>query len=131
MARIFKCKGIPYYITGCPTKQVAAVVAIKNRWGVTPGDLIRKSNGIYIRRHKYLSAIVDASTVCMFTELTDKNGTPIYEEDIVIYRDNNTERRGSINWDSKAAAFCFGQDFLVHYPSENMVVVGNKFDKEK
>lgn len=37
MARIFKCKGIPYYITGCPTKQVAA---IKNRWGVTPGDLI-------------------------------------------------------------------------------------------
>lgn len=30
MARIFKCKGIPYYITGCPTKQVAA---IKNRWG--------------------------------------------------------------------------------------------------
>ena len=38
MARIFKCKGIPYYITGCPTKWVAA--AIKNRWGVTPGDLI-------------------------------------------------------------------------------------------
>lgn len=43
------------------------------------GDLIRKSNGIYIRRHKYLSAIVDASTVCIFTGLTDKNGTPIYE----------------------------------------------------
>lgn len=40
MARIFKCKGIPYYITGCSTKWVAAVVAIKNHWGVTPGDLI-------------------------------------------------------------------------------------------
>lgn len=92
------------------------------------GDLIRKSNGIYIRRHKYLSAIVDASTVCIFTGLTDKNGTPIYEGDIVIYRDNNAERRGSINWDSKAVAFYFGQDFLVHYPSENMVVVGNEFD---
>lgn len=92
------------------------------------GDLIRKSNGIYIRRHKYLSAIVDASTVCIFTGLTDKNGTPIYEGDIVIYRDNNAERRGGINWDSKAAAFYFGQDFLVHYPSENMVVVGNEFD---
>lgn len=92
------------------------------------GDLIRKSNGIYIRRHKYLSAIVDASTVCIFTGLTDKNGTPIYEGDIVIYRDNNAERRGSINWDSKAAAFYFGQDFLVHYPSENMVVVGNEFN---
>lgn len=36
---------------------------------------------------------------------------------------------GHINWDSKAAAFCFGQDFLVHYHSEDMVVVGNKFDK--
>lgn len=36
MARIFKCKGIPYYITGCPTKLVAAVVAIKNRWGELP-----------------------------------------------------------------------------------------------
>lgn len=46
--------------------------------------------------------------------------------DIVIYRDNNAERRGSINWE--AAAFYFGQDFLVHYPSENMVVVGNEFD---
>lgn len=31
---------IPYYITGCSTKWVAAVVAIKNHWGVTPGDLI-------------------------------------------------------------------------------------------
>lgn len=30
MAKIFKCKGIPYYITGCPTKLIAAVVAVKN-----------------------------------------------------------------------------------------------------
>ena len=40
MAKIFKCKGIPYYITGCSDKLTASVVAIKNRWGVTPGDLI-------------------------------------------------------------------------------------------
>lgn len=93
------------------------------------GDLIRKSNGIYIKRHKYLSAIVDASTVCQFTGLTDKNGAPIYEGDIVMYKDNNAERRGDINWDSKAAAFCFGQDFLFYYSSEDMVVVGNKYDK--
>ena len=40
MAKIFKCKGIPYYITGCPTKVMAIIVAFKNRWGVTPDDLI-------------------------------------------------------------------------------------------
>lgn len=74
---------------------------------------------------------VNPSTVCMFTGLTDKNGTPIYEGDIVMYKDNNAERRGVIVWDSKAAAFCFGQDFLVHYSSENMEVIVNKFDKEK
>ena len=40
MTKIFKCKDIPYYITGCPDKIIAAMVAVKNRWGVTPGDLI-------------------------------------------------------------------------------------------
>lgn len=94
------------------------------------GDLIHKEDGkIAILRNGFNVSEVDPSTVCQFTGLKDKNGTPIYEGDNVKHKDNNAERRGDINWDSKAAAFCFGQDFLFYYSSEDMVVVGNKYDK--
>ena len=99
------------------------------------GDLIRKSNGIYIRRHKYLSAIVDASTVCMFTGLTDCKGNEIWEHDLIHF----------VGYKPTAEVFWSEEDYAFMAASENEPLyllphvleigkierVGNKFDKEK
>lgn len=86
----------------------------------------------YSKLNRNEAVLVDPSTVCQFTGLKDKNGTPIYEWDIVTYKDNNAERRGVIVWDNKSIAFCFGYGFfLCHFPSENMEVIGNKFDRKE
>lgn len=104
------------------------------------GDLIRQSNGIYIRRHKNLSVIVDASTVCQFTGLKDCDGKEIWEGDMLSNVTNDSPD-GIVVF--KDGAFCLlaknGRDFcvaLMYLLSEKdslnrFKVIRNKFDKKK
>mgnify|MGYP002656676206 FL=1 len=100
------------------------------------GDLIRKSNGIYIRRHKYLSVIVDASTVCQFTGLKDCKGNELYEHDVIK---NYPFLPSEIVWSEELSGYYLthanGKIYekpLGYYLSlGKFIAVGNKFDKEK
>lgn len=100
------------------------------------GDLIRKSNGIYIRRHKYLSVIVDASTVCQFTGLKDCKGNELYEHDVI---NNYPFIPSEIVWSEELSGYYLthanGKIYekpLGYYLSlGKFIAVGNKFDKEK
>lgn len=100
------------------------------------GDLIRKSNGIYIRRHKYLSAIVDASTVCMFTGLTDCKGNEIWEHDLIHFV--GYKPTAEVFWSEEDYAFMVAasESEPLYWLSDVLEIgkierVGNKFDKEK
>lgn len=99
------------------------------------GDLIRKSNGIYIRRHKYLSVIVDASTVCQFTGLKDCKGNELYEHDVIK---NYPFIPSEIVWSEELSGYYLthanGKIYekpLGYYLSlGKFIFVGNKFDEE-
>ena len=99
------------------------------------GDLIRKSNGIYIRRHKYLSAIVDASTVCMFTGLTDCKGNEIWEHDLIHFV--GYKPTAEVFWSEEDYAFMAASENEPLYLLPHVLEIGkierdgNKFDKEK
>lgn len=100
------------------------------------GDLIRQSNGIYIRRHKYLSVIVDASTVCQFTGLKDCKGNEIWEGDMI--KSPYLGNVAIVEWDDSLCGFkCsdvtgninFSFTAIAH--CSEWSIVGNKFDKKK
>lgn len=99
------------------------------------GDLIRQSNGIYIRRHKNLSVIVDASTVCQFTGLKDCKGNEIWEHDLIHFV--GYKPIGEVIWSEEDCAFMAVCENKHSYWLHDVIKVcrieriGNKFDKKK
>lgn len=103
------------------------------------GDLIRQSNGIYIRRHKNLSVIVDASTVCQFTGLKDCEGNEIWEGDALL--NTNSGSQYTVMYSDYGGAFFIrkkgtvNNDMYLFELSDVdkciafLEVIGNKFDK--
>ncbi len=73
---------------------------------------------------------VDPSTVCQYTGLRDKDGTPIYEGDVIEYDNGEMSLIRAVEW--RKGAFRLGSNLLYLFADDEncMKVLGSKFDKE-
>lgn len=72
---------------------------------------------------------VNPATICQFTGLKDKNGTAIYENDILKYNDGKILFTKPVEY--RKGAFRIGCNLLyILQDSESFIkIIGNKFDK--
>ncbi len=81
---------------------------------------------------------VDPSTVCQCTGMTDKNGTKIFEGDIIHWTNwNGEQKEASVCYDQEWNRFCVwlnGAESMgvnIHLSTSGIEIVGNKFDGGK
>ena len=111
------------------------------------GDVIHELYGVVIQYHidkKRIKVVIDPETLCQYTGLQDKNGKRIWENDIVLLREEiqdyewkaavkfgNPNREYNWGWQLVPVGECeMNKDILLWIDMDiaNCEVIGNIFD---
>ena len=101
------------------------------KWHI--GNIVKEPDGLYIRdiKENVMAQIDDESTICQCTGLKDKNGKPIWENDIVSA--NGTLYVCRFDEDNFELEFqnCKETIGICCFHSSDIGIVGNIFDNPK